>query len=430
MNSLFNNVKIDFEDFTKDEALKEAKRCLNCKKPFCKIGCPIENNIPEFIMEIKNENFEKAYEYIEEKSNMPAICGKICPHEKQCEGSCILNKKGNPIKIGALENFVSNYIFEKIDFSNFNKKEKLGNVAIIGSGPAGLSCAYILLKENFSVTIFEMEQYFGGILFYGIPEFRLKIESVKKEIEKLEKMGAKFVNNTCLGKDIFLNDLKKEFDAIFISTGANMPKPINILGENLKGVYNANEFLKNVARIKNNEKNISEIEIFEEDEVLVIGGGNVAMDSARTSKKIAKNTKVVYRRTQAEMPASNEEYLQAVNDNIEFMWRCSPLEFIGENGILTGLKVKNLDTEEEFIIKATKILNAIGSKPELNCDEIQKDDWGYIKILEEPFGQTNIDGVFSAGDVVHGAETVVLAMKEARKTAYSIKEYILKNKKL
>ncbi|MDE6182468.1 MAG: NAD(P)-dependent oxidoreductase, partial [Eubacteriales bacterium] len=392
---------------------------------FCKSGCPIENNIPEFIQEIKSNNFEKAYKIIEEKSNLSAICGKICPHEKQCEGSCILNRKGNPIKIGALENFISNYAFENTIFNEKIEEKNLGNVAIIGSGPAGLSCAYILAKEGFNVTVYEMEKEFGGILAYGIPEFRLKKSSVKREIERLKNLGINFINNTHLGKNITIENLKENFDAIFIGTGANMPKAININGENLKGVISATEFLKQIPKLKNNEIKREDIEISENDTVLIIGGGNVAMDTARTVKRITENTTVVYRRTQAEMPASNAEYEETVKDNVDFMWRCSPLEFIGENGILTGLKVKNLDTEEEFIIKATKVLNAIGSKPIIECEEIELNDWGCINISENPFGQTNIEGVFSAGDVVTGPETVVLAMREARKTAYAIKDYIL-----
>lgn len=427
LSLLDKNIPLDNPDFSEEQAIKEAARCLNCKKPFCKSGCPIENNIPEFIQEIKNNNFEKAYKFIEEKSNLPAICGKICPHEKQCEGSCILNKKSNPIKIGALENFVANYAFENIIPNENFKENSLGNIAIIGSGPAGLSCAYILAKDGFNVTVYEAEKEFGGILAYGIPEFRLTKYSVKREIERLKNLGVNFINNTALGKNITIENLKENFQAIFIATGANMPKSINILGENLKGVISATEFLKQIPRLKNNEINIKDIEISENDTVLIIGGGNVAMDAARTAKRITKNTTVVYRRTQAEMPASNAEYEEAVKDEVGFMWRCSPLEFVGENGILTGLKVKNLDTEEEFIIKATKVLNAIGSKAIVECAEIKLNDWGCIEVSENPYGQTNIDGVFAAGDVVTGAETVVLAMREARKTAYAIKNYILNN---
>lgn len=426
MLNLFNEkMNLDIPDFTIKEALNEANRCLNCKKPFCETGCPIQNNIPQFINEVKNNNFEKAFEIISKKSNLPAICGKICPHEKQCEGNCILNKKGNPIKVGCLENFVANYAFENIIPNEKTNKKYDKNIAIVGSGPAGLSCAYILLKEGFNVTIYEMEQQFGGILSYGIPNFRLEKSSVEREIKRLKNLGANFINNTYLGKDVSLNELKQNFDAIFISTGANMPKSINIPNESLKGVFHANQFLRQVQRLKNNEIKKEELEIYEDDIVLVIGGGNVAMDTARTVKKICKNTTVVYRRTQAEMPASNSEYNEAVKDNIPFMWRCSPIEFIGENGILIGLKVKNLDTEEEFIIKATKVLNAIGSKPIIECPEIELDSWNCIKISDTPFGQTNIEGVFSAGDVVTGPETVVVAMRDARKTAFAIKEYIL-----
>ena len=253
---------------------------------------------------------------------------------------------------------------------------------------------------------------------YGIPTFRLSPVTVDREIEKLKKLGVNFIFNSTLGKDFSIKSLKeKGYDAIFISTGANMPKAINIKGEELEGVIHGNHFLTEYA--KNN------ILINENDVVLVIGGGNVAMDAARTSKLIADNTTVVYRRTKAEMPASSEEYNFAAKDKVSFMWRCSPLEFIGENNKLTGLKVKNLDTEEEFVIPCTVVLNSIGSKAIIEEDKISLDNYGYIKICDEPFGMTNLDGVFASGDVVTGPSTIVVAMRDSRKTAESIKKYIL-----
>lgn len=402
----------------KEQVLEEAKRCLNCKKPLCVTGCPIENNIPQFINAFVNDDLKSAYEILTEKTNLPAICGKICDHSKQCEGHCILGKKKTPVKIGNIENFIANYAYENNFIDNTTKDKILGNVAIVGSGPSGISCAYILAKEGFNVDIYEMEEKAGGILTYGIPTFRLLPENVDREIKKLKNLGVNFILNSKLGKDFTLETLKdKGYNAIYISTGANMPKSINVKGEELEGVIHANHFLTEYA--KNN------ILIKPDDIVLVIGGGNVAMDASRTAKLIANNTTVVYRRTQKEMPASLEEYEEAVKDDVPFMWRCSPLEFIGENNKLTGLKVKNLDTEEDFIIPCTVVLTAIGSKPIINDDKIQLDDWGCIKISDAPFGMTNIQGVFAGGDVVNGPDTVVTAMREGRKTAYSIKDYIL-----
>lgn len=402
----------------KEQVLEEAKRCLNCKKPLCVTGCPIENNIPQFINAFVNDDLKSAYEILTEKTNLPAICGKICDHSKQCEGHCILGKKKTPVKIGNIENFIANYAYENNFIDNTTKDKILGNIAIIGSGPSGLSCAYILAKEGFNVDIYEMEEKAGGILTYGIPTFRLLHENVDREIEKLKNLGINFILNSKLGKDFTLETLKdKGYNAIYISTGANMPKSINVKGEELEGIIHANHFLTEYA--KNN------ILINPDDIVLVIGGGNVAMDASRTAKLIANNTTVVYRRTQKEMPASLEEYEEAVKDDVPFMWRCSPLEFIGQDNKLTGLKVKNLDTKEDFIIPCTVVLTAIGSKPIINDDKIQLDDWGCIKISDAPFGMTNIQGVFAGGDVVNGPDTVVNAMREGRKTAYSIKDYIL-----
>lgn len=415
---LNKTINLDMLDLTKEEALEEAKRCLNCKNPLCVNGCPIKNNIPQFIKAVVDDNIKLAYNILSEKTNLPAICGKICNHEKQCQGSCILSKKKTPVNIGKIENFIANYAYENNLINNEKLYNNLGSVAIVGSGPAGLSCAYILAKEGFNVDIYEMEEKAGGILSYGIPKFRLATYLVDREIEKLQNLGVKFILNSKLGKDFSINTLKnKGYNAIFISTGANMPKYININGENFYGVIHANQFLTEYA--KNN------INISSSDAVLVIGGGNVAMDASRTAKTLTNNVTVVYRRTKEEMPASMEEYEKAIKDNITFMWRCSPLEFIGEDNKLTGLKVKNLNTEEEFVIPCTIALTAIGSKPIINDNLIELDDWGCIKILDTPFGMTNIDGVFAAGDVVNGPDTVVMAMREARKTAYSIKEYIL-----
>lgn len=413
-----NNIeKIDILDLTKEEALTEAKRCLNCKKPLCQTGCPIQNNIPQFIKALVDDDLALAYEILSQKTNLPAICGKICAHEKQCEGSCVLGIKKTPVKIGKIENFIANYAYENNLINNEKSNKNLGKIAIIGSGPCGLSCGYVLAKDGFNVDIYEMEENPGGILYYGIPSFRLPKQNVSREIQKLKNLGVNFILNSKLGKDFTIQTLKqKGYDAIFVSIGANMKKSINIPGENLEGVIHANHFLTEYA--KNN------VLIKKDDVVLVIGGGNVAMDASRTANLIA-NTTVVYRKTKEEMPASLEEYELAVKDNVPFIWKHSPIEFIGQNGKLTGLKVKNLDTNQEVIIPCTIVLTAIGSKACIDDDLIKLNDWGLIEIQQNPFGMTNIDGVFAGGDVVTGADTVVTAMREGRKTAESIKKYIL-----
>lgn len=414
------NIQLDTPNLTKEEAILEAKRCLNCKKPLCTTGCPIQNDIPQFIKAFLDEDLTLAYDILSKKTNLPAVCGKICNHQNQCQGSCVLNRKNAPVQIGKIENFIANYAYEN-NLINFEKTDNMqGKIAIIGSGPSGLSSAHILAKAGLNVDVYEMEKNIGGLLSYGIPKFRLDDETVRREIEKLEKLGVNFITNKRLGKDFSISSLKNEgYDAIILSTGANMEKTLNINGENLEGVIHANKFLLDFAK--------DNIHISSDDVVLVIGGGNVAMDASRTAKLLTKNVTVVYRRTAEEMPASLEEYQEAVKDDVAFMFRYSPLEFIGENNKLTGLKVKNLETDEEIILPCTKVLTAIGAKPIVEDDSISLNDWGLVAIKDEPFGMTNIDGVFSAGDVVTGPNTVVHSMREARKTANSIIEYLKAN---
>lgn len=416
----------DMTSLTHSEIVKEASRCLNCKKPFCKDGCPVDNDIPHFIKAFLDDDLALAYDILEKKTNMPAICGKICPHEKQCEGSCVLNRKNMPVKIGEIESYIANAVHNENIVSYAKSPKALGDVAIIGSGPAGLSCAYILLKEGFNVTIYEKERTAGGILSYGIPTFRLSPKFVHTEIDKIKKLGAKFVFNHTLGKDIFIKDLQQKYDAIFLSTGANLEKTLKIDGNNAPRVIHANKFLTNYAKaIKGESNQDKDYNITKDDVAIVIGGGNVAMDTARTVKRLTDSVTVVYRRTKEEMPASCAEYGGAMDENIHFIWQHSPLQFVCENGILVGLKAKSLADNTETVIPCTVALTAIGSSPSIPDGRIELDKWSYIKIKDKPFGMTNLNKVFSAGDVVHGASTVVLAMREGRKTAYSIKDFIL-----
>ncbi len=426
-----NMFKLDVPDFTKEEALEAGKKCLNCKRPFCKEGCPINNNIPEFIQAMLKDDMVLAYELLSEKTNLSAVCGKICPHEKQCQGSCVLNRRNMPVQIGQIENYISNYAHEnnlvEADLENIKNQEKLGKVAIVGSGPSGLSCAYMLLKNGFDVYIYEEDKVAGGILAYGIPHYRLSESVIKREVSLLEKMGANFILDTKIGDNTKLEDLKDKYDAICLTTGANNKKSANIEGENLGGVIHANKFLKDFAKYLNNEIQKEDLGITEDDIVVVIGGGNVAMDASRTAKRVSKKTTVVYRRTVEEMPASKAEYHEAVKDEVPFKWRHSPLEFIGENGHITGVRCMNLDDNIEVIEPCTKVLTAIGASPSICSDSINLNKWGYIETSQEVVGLTNLEGVFSCGDVVDGG-TVVLAMREGRKVAESIKDYI-KNKK-
>ncbi len=413
------DIKLDTPNLTMEEAIIEAKRCLNCKRPLCKNGCPIQNDIPEFIKAFLEEDFAKAFDILSNKTNLPAVCGKICDHQRQCQGSCVLGIKGKPVNIGKIENFIANYAYEN-NLIAYDKKENIDKkVAIIGSGPAGLSCAYILAKEGVTVDIYEMEDKAGGLLSYGIPRFRLDDVTVARELEKLKNLGVTFLTNKTFNKDFTINSLKEDgYSAIFISIGANSEKSINIEGESLEGVIHANKFLVDFAKGKDTSIN-------NDDVVLVIGGGNVSMDSSRTAKLLTDNVTVVYRRTEKEMPASKEEYEEALKDGVNFMFRYSPIEFIGEGNKLTGLKVKNLDTEEISILPCSIVLTAIGSSTNIPDNSINLNDKFLINTDES--GMTNLEGVFSAGDVVSGPNNVVSSMRDARKVALNILEYLKNN---
>lgn len=423
-----NKFQLDIPDFTKEEALEAGKKCLNCKRPFCKEGCPINNNIPDFIQALLKDDMQLAYDLLSEKTNLPAVCGKICPHEKQCQGSCVMNRRNMPIQIGQIENYIANYAHEnnlvRSDLDKIKTQEKLGKIGIVGSGPAGLSCAYVLIKEGFEVDLYEEDKVAGGVLAYGIPHYRLSESVIKREVSLLEDMGVNFILDTKIGDSVTLDDLKTKYDAICITTGANNKKAVNVPGEELEGVIHANKFLKDYAKYLNNEISKEDIGVSEDDTIIVIGGGNVAMDASRTAKRISNKTQVVYRRTVEEMPASKAEYHEAVKDEVPFKWRHSPLEFIGENGQVTGVRCMNLDEEVEVIEPCTKVLTAIGASPSICSSDLELNKWGYIQTSEDVIGLTNIEGVFSCGDVVDGG-TVVLAMREGRKVAQSIKEYVI-----
>lgn len=424
-----NNEQYDATPLTMQEALAEAKRCLNCKVPQCKTGCPIENNIPEFIHQLSRGNFGEARSLLAEKTNLPAVCGRVCPHEKQCEGHCVLNKANKPIKIGKLEQFVADF---DADMGLIREKippKTRGNVAVIGSGPAGLTVAGDLSTMGFNVTVYESESEPGGVLLYGIPEFRLPKDVVRRETKRIAELGVQFINNTIIGHDITIDQLfAKGFDAIFIGTGTAVARELNIPGKDLRGVVKSHYFLRMVALYNSNSLERKEVPVKEGDTVLVIGAGNVAMDASRTALRMgAKKVTVVYRSTIDTISAEKLEYESAVADGVKFMWNSTPIEYIGdEDGKLKGLLIDQ--DSNEIVLPCDKVLVAIGSKPAKRIISttkgIEVNDNGYLITKEKPYGMTTLNGVFAGGDVVHQPATVVLAMKEAKKVVAGISSYV------
>lgn len=426
MNS---NEQYDATPLTMQEALAEAKRCLNCKVPQCKTGCPIENNIPEFIHQLSKGNFGEARSLLAEKTNLPAVCGRVCPHEKQCEGHCVLNKANKPIRIGKLEQFVADF---DADMGLIREKippKTRGNVAVIGSGPAGLTVAGDLATMGFNVTVYESENEPGGVLLYGIPEFRLPKDVVRRETKRIAELGVQFINNTIIGHDITIDQLfAKGFDAIFIGTGTAVARELNIPGKDLRGVVKSHYFLRMVALYNSNSLERKEVPVKEGDTVLVIGAGNVAMDASRTALRMgAKKVTVVYRSTIDTISAEKLEYESAVADGVKFMWNSTPIEYMGDdNGKLKGLLIDQ--DSNEIVLPCDKVLVAIGSKPAKRIISttkgIEVNDNGYLITKEKPYGMTTLNGVFAGGDVVHQPATVVLAMKEAKKVVAGIASYV------
>lgn len=418
----------DIPGYTVAEAVEEARRCLNCPKPLCKGGCPIENDIPQFNQALAQGNIGEAYKIISKKSNLPAICGRVCPHENQCEGHCVLNKAGKGIKIGRIERFIADFYSE-----NHLSSEKLvpktkGKVAVIGSGPAGLTVAGDLARKGYNIVVYEGEAEPGGVLLYGIPDFRLPKAVVRREIKNIEALGVTFVCNTMVGNDITIDKLFEEgFDAVFIGTGTAIAKGLGLPGEDLKGVIQSSYLLRMTRLYLDGNVGRGEVPVEEGDEVIIIGAGNVAMDACRTAALMkAKKVTDCYRKTIDFMRASKAEYEGALKDGAEFKWEHVPLEILGKDGKVTSLKVST--PEGEKVIPADKILLAVGSKPAgrviSTTTGIDADESGYLITQEKPYGMTTKKGVFAGGDVVHKPATVVLAMKEAKKVAQGIDDYI------
>ena len=429
----------DANGYTLREAIVEAKRCLNCKKPTCRTGCPINNNIPEFIDALSHGDLGKASMIIAERSNLPAVCGRVCPHERQCEGSCILGRKGDGIKIGKLERFIADMDGELDLVAPKVASSQPGSIAVIGSGPAGLTVAGDLAKMGFKVTVFDSQPEAGGVLMYGIPEFRLPKQVVRREVKRIKKLGVDFKLNVMVGAEFTVDDLFEQgYDAIFIGTGNALSKSLSIDGIKLPGVVQATYFLQMVELANSNSVDRREIPVKSGENVIVIGGGNTAMDAARTAMRCgAKSVKVINRRREEDMAALKSEIDAAKDENVEIHALRGPLKIIGEK-FVTGIecsvrkfdnelaKVVDTDAVESFV--ADKIIVAIGQKPASRIVDSTKgidvDEYGYVITREKPYGMTMRHGVFSGGDVVNGPATVVVAMKDAQKVARGIAQYV------
>lgn len=431
--------------YDKEEAIKEASRCLGCKNPRCVSKCPVSIEIPNFINEIKNGNFEEAAKVIAKNSALPAICGRVCPQENQCEGQCVLGIKGEAVSIGKLERFVADFSRENnIDLSN-REKDKGIKVAVIGSGPAGLTCAGDLAKMGYDVTIFEALHEAGGVLVYGIPEFRLPKDTVvKSEIENVKKLGVKIETNVIVGRTVTIDELFEEegFKAVFVGSGAGLPKFMGIKGENSNGVFSANEFLTRSNLMKAFKEGYS-TPIKSGSKVAVVGGGNVAMDAARTALRLGSEVHIVYRRSEEELPARKEEVHHAKEEGVIFDILTNPVEILSdENGWVKGMKcvkMKLLEADEsgrrrpveiegsEFIMDVDTVIMSLGTSPNPLISSTTKgleiNKRGCV-IADDNNGLTSRKGVFAGGDAVTGAATVILAMGAGKKAAIGIHEYL------
>ncbi len=441
----FNEVCLGYN---KEEAMEEASRCINCKNAQCVKGCPVAINIPGFIEQVKLGDFDKAYEILSESSALPAVCGRVCPQESQCEGKCIRGIKGEPISIGKLERFVADTARENGKKPAAAKEKNGKKVAVIGSGPAGLTCAGDLAKMGYDVTVFEALHQPGGVLVYGIPEFRLPKDAVvAKEIENVKSLGVKIETNVVIGKSITVDELIEDegFDAIFIGSGAGLPKFMGIPGENANGVFSANEYLtrSNLMKAFNDD---STTPIMKAKKVAVVGGGNVAMDAARTALRLGAEVHVIYRRSEEELPARVEEVHHAKEEGIIFDLLTNPVEILtDENGWVNKIRVIKMELGEpdesgrrspveipgsEFEIDVDAVIMALGTSPNPLIASTTKGletNKRRCIVAEEEFGQTSKEGVFAGGDAVTGAATVILAMGAGKAAAKGIDNY-LKNK--
>lgn len=430
---------VEFEPgFTREEALAEASRCLQCKKPTCRKGCPVNNAIPQFIKAIQEENYSMGLDAIYRQSYLPAVCGRVCPQEKQCEAGCILGRKGKAIRIGKLEQFIADQGQEV----ELNKViSTMGAIAVIGSGPAGLAAAVQLAQLGYEVTIFEGEAEPGGVLLHGIPEYRLPKEVVRREIEKIRNLGVEFRLNTLVGVDLLLDDLfTSGYQAVFIGTGAGLPQKLDIPGEALKGVMSAIFALQTINLYNLGQLPENELPVEQGERVVVIGAGNVAMDAARTSSRLGAEVTVLARRGIDQMAARDKERDEAVAEGVEILPFTLPLEILGDE-VISGVKCAptevlddgrlNVKAEESFVVPADKVYVAIGQRPFariVSTSEGFKVDRNGL-LISDDHGMTTREGVFAAGDVVHGPATVVRAMGEGRRIAIEMHAYLLRKNK-
>lgn len=418
------------ESYTLPEAIREAQRCLHCKVPVCRKGCPIGNDIPEWIGELAKGNFGNAMAIINKRSNLPAVCGRVCAHERQCEGHCVLNKKDAHINIGKLERFVADFdSVAGITHEAIPEKTR-GRVAVIGSGPAGLTVAGDLARRGFAVEIFEMEREAGGVLMLGIPEYRLPKAVVRREIRKIENLGVVIHLNTTIGEQMTIDNLfRQNFDAIFIGTGAGKPTRLDIPGSNNPGVRQGIRFLRRVSLYENGYMDRDEVYVREGDKVFVVGCGNTAMDTARTALRMgASEVTVVYRRTINEMKALRTEYDEAVNEGVKFMWKSNIVK-IDSDPHADRLSNITIDTEgTQTTVPADFVILALGSAPASRIvsttNGLDVDERGYVVTRKEPYGMSSRVGVFAGGDVTERPATVVEAMREAKMVAESIERYV------
>ena len=430
--------------YNMEEAMEEASRCINCKNAKCIQGCPVAINIPAFIKEVKEGNFEGAYKTIGLSSALPAICGRVCPQETQCEGKCIRGIKGESISIGKLERFVADYALEH-DIKPVGADKKNGHkVAVIGSGPAGLTCAGDLAKLGYDVTVFEALHELGGVLVYGIPEFRLpKQKVVAKEIAKVKELGVHFETNVVIGKSTTIDMLIEDegFEAVFIGSGAGLPKFMGIPGENANGVFSANEYLTRSNLMKAFDDSY-DTPIAAGKKVAVVGGGNVAMDAARTALRLGAEVHIVYRRSEEELPARVEEVHHAKEEGVQFDLLTNPVEVLEEDGWVKGIKCVRMELGEpdasgrrrpvpvegsEFVIDVDTVIMSLGTSPNplisSTTEGLEVNKWKCI-VADEEHGKTSKEGVYAGGDAVTGAATVILAMGAGKAGARGIDEYL------
>ncbi|TQI67831.1 NADPH-dependent glutamate synthase [Clostridium sp. KNHs216] len=440
----FNEVALGYSAET---AVEEAKRCLNCKNRPCVAGCPVSVKIPEFIAHMKDGRFEEAYQTIRETNALPAVCGRVCPQESQCEGKCVRGIKGEPVGIGRLERFAADCHMSNAVSENGHSDPDGPKAAVVGAGPSGLTCAGELARKGYAVTVFEALHKPGGVLVYGIPEFRLPKKIVSAEIDNLKKMGVKIETDIVIGKTITVDELFEQgFKAVFIGSGAGFPTFLGIKGENLNGVYSANEYLTRINLMKAYQAEY-ETPIFKGKKVAVVGGGNVAMDAARSALRVgAETVYILYRRSLKEMPARSEEVEHASEEGVQFQLLTNPVRFIGdEKGWLKGVECIKMELGEpdasgrrrpieqkgsEFVLDIDTAIIAVGTSPNplirKTTRGIEVNRHGCIIVSEES-GETSRQGIFAGGDAVTGAATVILAMGAGRKAAAAMDRYIQNN---